>query len=131
MAGLSQIRYPDTIGQHLLRPQNRGMHEAMSALPALKRKISDTIYAHLLNDPKRKLGQDLGGQTGNGSISSTAGSHPEQPRFRQTTPRSSRTLRPTYRPVAAEIETTFTHCLTPKSCQCRLGTVSLTAPLCP
>jgi hypothetical protein len=53
-----------------------------SALRALKRKISDTIYAHLINDASYRNDQDPGGQSGNDSVSSAAGSHPEQPALR-------------------------------------------------
>ena len=49
MAALSQIRYPDTIGRDYYdRKIDEGMNHK-SALRALKRKISDTIYAHLIN----------------------------------------------------------------------------------
>jgi transposase len=82
MAALSQIRYPDTIGRaYYDRKIGEGMKHK-SALRALKRRISDNVYAHLLNDARRKEDQDPGGQTGNDSVSSAAGSHPEQPALR-------------------------------------------------
>ena len=65
-----------------------------SALRALKRKISDTIYAHLINDAQtHERDQDPGGQTGNDSVSSAASSHPEQPALR--TSHSRVTTKPT------------------------------------
>jgi transposase len=82
LAALSQIRYPDTVGR---RYYDRKVAEGMkhkAALRALKRKISDTIYAHLINDARRQAVQDPGGQSGNDSVSSAAGSHPEQPALR-------------------------------------------------
>src|SRR4051794_6368903 len=81
MAALSQIRYPDTIGR---RYYDRKVAEGMkhkSALRALKRKISDAIYAHLVDDAVQK---DPGGPSGNDSASSAAGSHPETPALRRS-----------------------------------------------
>jgi transposase len=93
MAALSQIRYPDTVGRTYY---NRKIAEGMkhkSALRALKRKISDNIYAHLINDARHKHDKDPGGQSGNDSVSSAAGSHPEQPALR--TSHSRVTMKPT------------------------------------
>jgi hypothetical protein len=72
-----------------------------SALRALKRKISDTIYAHLINDAKRRSDQDPGGHSGNDSDSSAASSHPEQPALRTSHSRVATkptTARPTHQP---------------------------------
>jgi transposase len=70
------------------------------ALRCLKRRISDAIFAHLVADANRKAeaakaGPGPGGQTGNGSVSSVAGSHPERQLFGQATPRPASTMRPT------------------------------------
>jgi transposase len=82
MAALSQIRYPDTVGRtYYDRKIAEGMKHK-SALRALKRKISDNIYAHLINDARRLAEKDPGGQSGNDSVSSAASSHPEQPALR-------------------------------------------------
>ena len=82
MAALSQIRYPDTIGRaYYDRKIAEGMKHK-SALRALKRKISDAIYARMITDARaeaRHAAKDPGGQSGNDSASSAAGSHPEQP----------------------------------------------------
>jgi transposase len=52
MAALSQIRYPNTIGGgYYDRKIGEGM-KPKAALRALKRKISDTIYAHMINDAR-------------------------------------------------------------------------------
>jgi transposase len=107
MAALTQIRYPDTVGRSYY---NRKISEGMkhkSALRALKRKISDTIYAHLMNDARHRASQDPGGQSGNDSASSATGSHPETPALRRshsradTNSRTSETIRtadPSMRP---------------------------------
>lgn len=79
MAALTQIRYPDTIGRTYYDRKIAAGMKHKSALRALKRKISDTIYAHLINDARHAQDQDPGGQPGNDSVSSAAGSHPEQP----------------------------------------------------
>jgi transposase len=85
MAALSQIRYPDTIGRaYYDRKIAEGMKHK-SALRALKRKISDAIYARMITDARaeaRHAAKDPGGQSGNDSASSAAGSHPEQPALR-------------------------------------------------
>ena len=85
MAALSQIRYPDTIGRaYYDRKIAEGMKHK-SALRALKRKISDTIYARMITDARaetRHAAKDPGGQSGNDSAASAAGSHPEQPALR-------------------------------------------------
>ena len=93
MAALSQIRYPHTIGRgYYDRKISEGM-KPKCALRALKRKISDTLYAHLINDARRRAVQDPGGQTGNDSASSAASSHPETPALR--TSHSRVTTKPT------------------------------------
>ncbi len=93
MAALSQIRYPDTVGRtYYDRKIAEGMKHK-SALRALKHKISDNIYAHLINDARHPAEKDPGGQSGNDSASSAAGSHPEQPALR--TSHSRVTTKPT------------------------------------
>lgn len=82
MAALTQIRYPDTVGRTYYDRKIAAGMKHKSALRALKRKISDTIYAHLINDARTEKDQDPGGQSGNDSASSAASSHPEQPALR-------------------------------------------------
>jgi transposase len=87
MAAVSQIRYHGTIGRtYYDRKVAEGMQHK-SALRALKRRISDALYAQL-NADRRHLTQaadaDPGGQSGNDSASSAAGSHPEQPALRRS-----------------------------------------------
>ena len=66
------------------------------ALRALKRQISDAIYKHLRADAARAAAsiQGPGGHTGNDSVASAAGSHPERQLFGQATPGPQPTLRP-------------------------------------
>ena len=85
MAAVTQIRYPGTVGRNYY---DRKLVEGMahkSALRALKRRISDALYAQLIADHRRTTrnnDRDPGGQSGNGSASSAAGLHPEQPALR-------------------------------------------------
>jgi transposase len=81
MAAVSQISHHGTAGRDYYR---RKIDEGMtpkSALRALKRKVSDALYARMVADAQRTTRQpDLGGpggQTGNDSASSATGSHPE------------------------------------------------------
>jgi transposase len=85
MAALSQIRYPHTVGRSYY---DRKLAEGMKhkrALRALKRKISDALYASMITDARnqpRPAAKDPGGQSGNDSVSSAAGSHPDTPALR-------------------------------------------------
>ena len=91
MAAVSQIRYRGTMGRiYYDRKVAKGMPHK-SALRALKRKISDAVYACMIADRKRAAapGKDPGGQVGNDSVSSAAGSHPEQPALRISHSRAS------------------------------------------
>jgi hypothetical protein len=101
MAAVTQIRYPDTTGRAYYDRKIVGGMKHKSALRALKRRISDAIYARMISDARTRLARDPGGQSGSDSASSAAGSHPEQPALRTshsqvtskpTTPRSSRQL---------------------------------------
>ena len=80
MAAVSQISHHGTAGREYYR---RKIEEGMtpkSALRALKRKISDALYARLIADARRTATQDQGGpggQAGNVSASSATGSHPD------------------------------------------------------
>jgi hypothetical protein len=105
MAAVSQIRYRGTIGRtYYDRKVAEGM-EHKSALRALKRRISDALYAQLNADrrhPTHAAEMDPGGQSGNDSASSAAGSHPEQPALRISHSRAgthSRTSDPFTEPV--------------------------------
>jgi hypothetical protein len=93
--------HPDRLqGQRrtrLLPAQTRRRQTPAEARRALKRKISNAIYARLIADARaREAGP--GGQPGNDSASSAASSHPERQLFGQATPRPAITLRPPARP---------------------------------
>ena len=83
MAAISQISHHGTTGRDYYR---RKIDEGMapkSALRALKRKISDALYARMIADAQRTARQDQGGpggQTGNDSASNVTGSHPDPAR---------------------------------------------------
>jgi transposase len=86
LAAVTQIRNPDTTGRaYYDRKITEGM-PPKSALRALKRKVSDALYARMTSDTTRsdqaRQAKDPGGQTGNDSASSAAGSHPEPPALR-------------------------------------------------
>jgi transposase len=92
IAAVTQIRNHGTAGR---RYYDRKIAEGVpprSALRALKRKISDSLYAHMLNDARRQSDlarQDPGGQSGNDSASSVTGSHPEPPALRTSHSRAN------------------------------------------
>jgi hypothetical protein len=48
----------------------------MMAIRALKRRLSNVVYARMLDDQLRREATSPGGQSGNGSVSSAADSHP-------------------------------------------------------
>jgi len=88
MAAVTQIRNPGTCGHdYYQRKLTEGMGRK-AALRALKRKISDALYNHLVADTQR-VSKDPGGQPGNDSVSSAAGSHPAAPTLRTSHSRVS------------------------------------------
>jgi hypothetical protein len=83
----------------LLRAQDRRGQDPKEALRALKRRISDAIYARPLADARTAAAsKDPGGQPGNDSGSSAAGFHPEHRLFGQATPGPQPRLRPAATP---------------------------------
>jgi hypothetical protein len=103
MAAVTQIRNPGTTGRaYYDRKTDAGMPHR-SALRALKRKISDAIYRRLINDAKSLRSREMsgpGGQPGNDSVSSVAGSHPAQPDLRTSHSRTG--TKPTTETVVDE-----------------------------
>jgi hypothetical protein len=70
------------------------------ALRSLKRRISNALYARLLADARQAQTASAtgpGGQPGNDSVSSAAGSHPGRQLFGQATPGPTVSLRPASR----------------------------------
>ncbi len=92
MAAITQIRYKHSDGRAYYDKKIAEGKTAKEALRALKRQISDAIYKHLKADAARST-QGPGGQPGNDSVASAAGSHPEHQLFGQATPGPAPTLR--------------------------------------
>jgi transposase len=92
MAAVTQIRYAHSDGRAYYDKKIAEGKTPKEALRALKRKISDALYKHLKADAARAAGGP-GGQPGNGSSASAAGSHPERRLFGQATPGPAPTLR--------------------------------------
>jgi transposase len=108
MAAVTQIRHSHSDGRAYYEKKIAEGKTHKEALRCLKRKISDAIYARLRADARmaaRQTGEGPGGQTGNGSDSSAAGSHPEHRLFGQATPGPATTLRPPARPARQQTRT--------------------------
>jgi hypothetical protein len=89
MVAITQIRYRHTKGRAYYDKKLAEGKTPKEALRALKRQISDAIFACLQEDARRAAAaaaKSPGGQPGNGSASSAAGSHPEHRLFGQATP---------------------------------------------
>jgi Transposase IS116/IS110/IS902 family len=101
MAAVTQIRHPHSDGRAYFDRKIAEGKTGKEALRALKRKLSDVIYARLQADAARggpAQADGPGGQSGNGSVSSAAGSHPRHRLFGQATPGLAPSLRPSARP---------------------------------
>ena len=73
-----QLRHP-TEGRVYYDRRKTGGMPSMMAMRALKRRLSNVIYARMLDDQRRheiSLGASPGGQSGSDSVSSAADSHP-------------------------------------------------------
>jgi transposase len=108
MAAVTQIRHSHSDGRAYYEKKIAEGKTHKEALRCLKRKISDAIYARLRADARmaaRPVGEGPGGQTGNGSDSSAAGSHPEHRLFGQATPGPATTLRLPARPARQQTPT--------------------------
>jgi transposase len=92
MAAITQVRYQHSDGRAYYDKKIAEGKTGKAALRALKRQISDAIYKHLKADAARTA-QGPGGQAGNDSVASAAGSHPERQLFGQATPGPAPTLR--------------------------------------
>jgi transposase len=95
MAAVTQIRHRHSAGRAYFEKKLTEGKTRKEALRALKRRISNAIYARLQDDARRAAGaKDPGGHQGNDSAASAAGSHPEHRLFGQATPGPDLTLRP-------------------------------------
>jgi transposase len=101
MAAITQIRYPHSDGRAYYDKKIAEGKTHKEALRSLKRQISDAVFARLQADARQAAaGQAVtgpGGQPGNDSASSAAGSHPARQLFGQATPGPATTLRPATR----------------------------------
>ena len=89
MAAISQIRHKPSDGRAFYDKKVAEGKTHKEALRALKRRISDAIYAALAADARRATASPKGpgGQPGNHSASRAAGSHPKHRPFGQAAPR--------------------------------------------
>jgi hypothetical protein len=89
MAAVTQIRYRHTKGRAYYDKKLAEGKTGKEALRALKRQVSDAIFACLQADARRAAAaaaKNPGGQPGNHSASRAAGSHPDHRLFGQATP---------------------------------------------
>jgi transposase len=88
MVAITQIRYRHTKGRAYYDKKLAEGKTPKEALRALKRQISDAIFACLQEDARRAAAaaKSPGGQPGNHSVSRAAGSHPDHRLFGQATP---------------------------------------------
>ncbi len=97
MAAITQLRYKHSPGRAYYDKKTGEGKTHKEALRSLKRRISDAIFARLQADARQATAaraKGPGGQPGNDSDSSAAGSHPEHQLFGQATPGPATTLRP-------------------------------------
>jgi transposase len=97
MAAITQIRHKQSQGRAYYDKKVAEGKTHKEALRALKRRISDAIYAALVADARRAAAacpQGPGGQPGNHSVARAAGSHPAHRLFGQATSGPATTLRP-------------------------------------
>jgi transposase len=86
MAAVTQIRQRHSAGRAYFEKKLAEGKTRKEALRALKRRISDAIFACLQADVRRACPNGPGGQQGNDSVASAAGSHPRHRLFGQATP---------------------------------------------
>jgi transposase len=96
MAAVTQIRHRHSEGRAYYDRKRAEGRSGKEAIRVLKRRISDAIYARLRDDALHTTRPVTGpgGHTGNDSVASAAGSHPEHRLFDQATPGPDITLRP-------------------------------------
>ena len=97
MAAITQIRHRHSDGRAYYEKKLAEGKTHKEALRSLKRRISDAIFARLQADARQAAGASVmspGGQPGNDSDSSAAGSHPAHRLFGQATPGPDTTIRP-------------------------------------
>ena len=88
MAAITQIRQRHSKGRAYYEKKLAEGKTGKEALRSLKRQVSNAIFACLQADARRAAarGRGPGGQQGNNSVASAAGSHPRHRLFGQATP---------------------------------------------
>jgi transposase len=98
MAAVTQLRHRHSDGRAYYDRKIAEGKKPKEALRSLKRRVSDAIFARLQADARRAAAAASvggpGGQPGNDSVASAAGSHPENRLFGQATPEPDSSLRP-------------------------------------
>ena len=98
MAAVTQVRNKHSNGRAYYDKKLSEGKTGKEALRALKRRVSDAVYARLQADARHAAratsAAGPGGQPGNDSASSAAGSHPARQLFGQATPGPRTRLRP-------------------------------------
>jgi transposase len=95
MAAVSQVSHRHSAGRGYYDRKRAEGKSSKEALRSLKRQISDAVFARLQADALRAARTTgPGGQPGNDSVASAAGSHPEHQLFGQATPGPTTSLRP-------------------------------------
>ena len=98
MAAVTQVRHRHSEGRVYYDKKIAEGKTGKEALRALKRRISDALYAAMVADARRaekELGAGgPGGQTRNGSVACAAGSHPAKPALRPSHSRAKAKARP-------------------------------------
>jgi transposase len=96
MAAVTQIRHPGSEGRAYFDKKIAEGKTPKEALRSLKRQVSNAIFACLQADAQRAAARagDPGGQPGNDSTPSAAGSHPARRLFGKPLPGPLTTLRP-------------------------------------
>lgn len=101
MAAVTQVRFSHTEGRAFYENKLAQGKTGKEALRALKRRISDAVYAAMVADARRdsQASGGPGGQTGNGSIACATGSHPATPALRPSHSRAKTKASPARKAV--------------------------------
>ena len=98
MAAVTQVRHRHSEGRVYYDKKVAEGKTGKEALRALKRRISDALFAAMVADARRAEkehgSRGQGGQTGNGSVACAAGSHPAKPALRPSHSRARPKARP-------------------------------------
>ena len=86
IAAVTQIRHRHSAGRAYYDKKLAEGKTPKEALRALKRQVSDAVFACLQADARQAAAAGPGGQPGNDSSSSAAGSHPARQLFGPATP---------------------------------------------